>query len=334
MRILLAGVLAVWVGRSYCGQAMAATFTSQPILVDGSPAVNATGINDKGTIIGTFGMAGQASETTGFVLDGSSLSVLGNALPTAINDAGTVAGITSSATGFIWRNGAFVPGITFPVERSVIPSPQGPFLNARGEVAYTLISADGAQIVYAGTPKNPHLQRALSQQFAIVTSIADDGTIAGLEYASIGGQIQPVIFSGKAGLFDIFNPVPTGQISGGYATKGGRVAFSTGTAVLMHTDANGNYATLFAPPQGSDVQVSAINNAGRVAGTYVDGSQTPAVRRVFYTTGSTVATFGPYSTSGILIVAMNNRGAMVISDAPTLDTPPASTLVRCHGTGC
>ena len=306
-------------------QANAATFHSQQILILGSPLVSATGINDAGTIVG-FSSSGQYF---GFVLQGSSLSVLPNAFPSAINRKGAVTGTTSSDTGFLWENGAFVQGVDFSLG-SFNGQPLPPVLNQSDEIGYTY-SNGTMQTAFAGHSANLHALRGLSPQSAIVSSINKGGVIAGYERATIQGQPHEVAFVGKHGLFNMLLSPTAGDVTGGFVNDGGQVAFTDN--VLGYVYSAGVTTSFSLPSPSYNLQIQAINNKGRVVGTYVDTSQNPAVQQVFLFNGSTVSSFGNYGLRDIVHAALNDHGTMVVSDTIN-GQQMASYRVTCSGSGC
>jgi hypothetical protein len=309
-----------------CGaQANAASFHSQQILILGSALVGATGINDAGTIVGISSSGGYF----GFVLQGSTLSVLSSAYPTAINRKGAVTGMTSTDTGFLWENGGFVQGVSFSLG-SFNGQPLPPVLNQSAEIAYTY-SNGTTQTAYAGRSGRFRALKGLSPQSAIVSSINKDGVIAGYERAMIQGQSHEVAFVGKHGLFNMLLPPSNTNVTGGFVNDGGQVAFTDGTQGYVY-DA-GTTTSFSVPAPSYNVQIQAINNKGRIVGTYTDTSQNPPVQHIFLYNGSAVSSFGNYGQADIVRVALNDHGTMVVSDT-TSGQQMASYRVTCSGSGC
>ncbi len=310
---------------AFGAQASAASFHSQQILLLGSPLVSATAINDAGTIVGISSSGGYF----GFVLQGSTLSVLSNAYPSAINRKGAVTGMTSADTGFLWENGAFVQGVNFSLG-SFSGQPIPPVLNERQEIAYTY-SNGSTQTAYAGHSGQFHAIKGVSPQSAIVSSINKGGVIAGYERATIQGQPHNVAFVGKHGLFDMLLPPSNANVTGGFVNDSGQVAFTDGTQGYVY-DA-GTTTSFSVPAPSYNVQIQAINNKGRIVGTYTDTSQNPTVQHVFLYNGSTVSTFGNYGATDIVHAALNDHGTMIVSDTMN-GQQMASYRVTCSGSGC
>jgi hypothetical protein len=308
--------------------AAAVTFQTQQIAIDGSTQVDAEGIDDAGTIIGNVALGGMGA-SVGFVQQGSTLAFLNAARPTMITRNGLVTGFTNDETGFLWRNGAFVQGVSFPLG-NFNGAPLTPAINRRGQAAYSTASGQTLS-VHAGLPGHARLQTGLSDT-AIVLSITDDGTLSGYERVTIQGEPRQAVFVGRNGLFDTLLSPYQGNVTGGYSNNAGQVAFTDGTQGYVY--AQGTTTSFAVPAPSYGVTVTAINNKGRVAGTYTDSSQTPPVQRVFYANGSQVSVVGSYAQSDIVHVALNDLGYLVVSDTRLSADQVASYRLHCTGPGC
>ena len=309
-----------------CGlQAHAATFHSEQILIMGSPLVAASGINDAGTIIG----ATSNGQSVGFVLQGSTLSFIQSGFPSAINRRGVVTGVTNTGTGFLWQNGAIVQAVSFPL--GVFNGAHlTPVLNRHDELAFSS-GTGNMQIANAGHAGHFHALKGLSPQSAIVSSINDSGAIAGYERATIQGQLREVVFVGQHGLFNMLVPQSGQNVIGGFVNDAGQVAYTdTNTGYVYRS---GTTTSFSVPSPSFNVQVQAINNTGRVVGTYTDTSTNPAMQHVFLYNGSTVSSFGSYGATDSVQASLNDHGVMVVSDMVN-NQPFASYRVTCSGTGC
>jgi hypothetical protein len=325
MKALCAGVVGVSLAVSVGAQAQATRFTSQPIAVLGSTAVDAEAINAAGVIVGTVETQGR----TGFVLNGSALSLLPNAYPTSVNTAGAVTGFTGNG-GFLWQKGAFKPGVDFPLafEGNVLPRP---LLNRRGELAYSTFVSNNL-LAYAGTPTKPQLQKHLSETYTLIDSISDDGTLAGVEYATLNGSQMLVVFSGKNGLFDMLI-TPGNSPNSAFVNNAGLMAVGTASQGYTYDPVHSAFTAIPTPSGVYGVTIQALNNAGRAAGIYADNNG-DGMQHVFLFNGQSVSPVAGFPATDKVHVALNDRGVMVISDTPANSATSASFLVRCTGTGC
>ena len=121
----------------------------------------------------------------------------------------------------------------------------------------------------------------------------------------------------------------SGFVSGGFINDAGQVAFADQYAAYVYS--SGVKTTISLPAQQANISVQAINNRGRVVGTYVDTSQ---LQHVFYYNGTTLSTYGAYAPTDVIHLALNDRNVMVLSDRPANATNPASYRVACFGPGC
>ncbi len=320
-----------------CGSALwatssaAAEFRMQQVAILGGTSVNATGINDAGAIIGTF-MYGSQAQPEGFVQQGSSLWLLGTGQPTHINNAGAVVGYGyQTSAGFLWQNGTFAMNVNCPVGGSG-NAVFGPIVSSNGKLVCTG-SSGGTPQVYAGQSAHIHKVRGLSKTLAVANSVNASGVMAGYEYATIQGQGEQVIFVGKGGLFDILPQISNDNFVGGFVNDAGEVAYSNSAQGFI---SGGEHGTInFAPPSPADgLSLSAMNNAGRVVGTYVDTSANPSVQHAFLFNGAVFTPFGTYAAADTVHVALSDHGAMVVSDQSPNGGPSVSYLVKCKGDGC
>jgi hypothetical protein len=327
----LAGIAVASLASAAAG---AATFSSQQIAIMGSTAVAAQTVSDRGVIIGTY--LPPQSQPSGFILQGSSLYVLPSSYPTAINRAGEVVGFGENG-GFLWQNGSFNPAVKFPINTNAETVPDV-LINDRGEIAYTAGAETGQQI-FAGPPTKPHAQKGLSANHAVVSSINNSGVLAGFEQAIVNGNVTPAFFIGKSGLYDIL-PLEQPGVAGtpaAFVNDAGSAAFVENGNVVIY--ANGGMTTLPAPAlKATNVTVTGFNNGGRVVGTYDDGTQMPAIQRIFYYNGSTYFTFGNYPVGNMVHVALNNRNVLAVSNSTNGEGGPGmpigSFLVTCSGKDC
>jgi probable HAF family extracellular repeat protein len=138
-------------------------------------------------------------------------------------------------------------------------------------------------------------------------------------------------FVGKHGFFNMLLS-PNGQsVIGGFVNDAGNVAYTDGVAGYVY---GAGATTSFSVPLPSyNVQIQAINNQGRVVGTYTDTSQNPAMQHIFLYNGSAVSSFGAYAMTDTVHAALNDHGVMVVSDSSN-GQQMALYRVTCSGSGC
>jgi hypothetical protein len=310
-------------------------FGMKPIVIAGSTNVNATAINNKRAIVGTFD-AGSA--TNGFILRGGVLTTLPPtfagcvdpcvAVPTAINAAGAVVGQTffGNSYGFLWRNGAYVGagGFDLGLGGGYVA---GPGLNNKSEEFYNDHSGSGFYTPYFGTP-GAMVPITPPGSFPEITSINNRGAVAGT-FAPFARSI----FVKRNGKFVTILPPGAVASEGGFINDLGAVAGSyQDTASVWHGFVYHarKYARFDMPAPAASITVQAINNKGRVVGVHVGGKN--SVQRVFLYNGNTVSVFGRHAAGDQLHLAMNDAGILLVSDYAA--GVYRSWRVLCGGSGC
>jgi probable HAF family extracellular repeat protein len=319
-----------------CPGARAATFTIRQVEVQGSTAVTAVALNDHGDFVGTVVVGG--GSPIGFEQSGSTFTQIEGlcgigtcqGYPTSINKTGTITGLCFGAEsgGFIWQNGGFVAADFFTTGN---PSNliSGPWVNNRGRVAYNMVSNNSGIQIYAGMPGRAKLQQGigLSTTLSILSGFNNAGVLVGITDLPQSGETA---FAGRDG---IFADLPVFSVNGTpdiVINDHNVVAGSTSNGIWIYTD---NTESTFAMPvQTSGVTVTAINNSGRIVGSFID--QGAGVQRAFFYANGTVLSFGSYPLGDTVHVAINNAGRMLVSDLPQHSNVGTSYLVHCHGTGC
>ena len=309
-----------------------ARFVSQPILAFGVAAVDARAINNAGTIVGAVDF-GSGGNPAGFVLQGSTETEIScgsySCYPTSISRDGTVAGFAGS-TGFVWKDGTVVTH-NLPLGKVFAPGPgalPNILMSSSADVAFTDNTQSGSTS-YAGRPSKPVMQRGLSAKFTTINGMNASGTVSGFEYGTIQGQLVPVIFFGKDGFFNMLVTPIQQQVSGGFINNAGQVAYASQYGAYIY--ANGVTASVTLPSGASQPTVQAINNRGRLVGTYLDTSQ---MQHVFYYNGTSVSTFGAYPAQDSLHLALNDHGVMLVSDRLSSTGMTKSYRVKCGGPAC
>jgi uncharacterized membrane protein len=285
--------------------------------VQGSTQVAVTAINNSGTYVG---FAVFENSQTGFIQSGTTFTAIQGpcdtaayctGYPTDINNKGTVTGVVEGGRtgGFVWKDGAFVSGDFF-----------------------TMTSGEGPYAAYAGEPSAPVQLGGfgLEPNNALVTGINVLGYVVGIGLPQ-GTNGEYLHFVGKKGVFaDLFASTGSGVSYNTLINDKGEVVFSVGDAIIVY--ANNAYTTVNLPSQAVNATVQALNNAGRIVGTYLDS--TTNMQTVFLYNGRTLSNVGSYPGADQLRVAMNARAVMVVNDIANHSGVGVSYLVKCKGPGC
>ncbi len=127
--------------------------------------------------------------------------------------------------------------------------------------------------------------------FPVINSINDRGAAAGTF-----SPFAPSVFLYSGGQYVTIAPPAAISSEGGYVNNSGRVA---GTyqdkqgAWHGFVYRAGKYASFDMPGTVTSITVRAINNKGRVVGTFVGGKS--GLQQIFLYNGSTVSVFGKYA---------------------------------------
>lgn len=171
---------------------------------------------------------------------------------------------------------------------------------------------------------------------AFVTSLNKAGMMAGTEMTMLNGQETPVVFVGQSGFYDMY--VPPSGLPVPYGSKvivndAGNAAYSDRQTIYVISGGTTLPVTLpFS--NASLVEVNGFNKSGRIVGTFMDNTASPAVIRVFYYNGSVISTFGSYDSSDIVTVALNDHNEMLVGDTNQDTQGVTSNYVKCTGSGC
>ena len=318
---------------------LAATYHLQTLVIDGATSVTANAINDHGAIAGDYT---GATATHGFILSRSGIRTLPDLcgmsscvpIPTAITDNGIVAVYASAYGewgGFLWRNGAYAmdSGIVLGSFGCAAPVLA---VNEHGFVGFNACQGSGIQYPYAGNYTAP--TRIPIDYFAAIVSVNRQGDVAGTWYPFVGNTVIPSLFhytpTGK-----LVSVLPAGaqDSAGGFINDQKQIAGTYMDAAgashgFVYQDSN--YSSFDIPGQAAQIIVQAIDNTGRVAGTYLNTAA--GTQGVFIYNGARVNTFGSFAQSDIITVAMNNKGVTVVSDLAS--NIAEAYRVTCTGTGC
>jgi hypothetical protein len=329
-------------------------FGVKPIIINGTSLVFVSAIDNRGDIVGNYvsGSLGYGFLRTrklavasipappGCTAGGQS-SVICLPFPSAINDAGTIAGnwtnyVSKSGTptfqtsAFTWQIGTPSITNTFQENSTEASGPGGqPLMNARGIIAATVTPPGQASwVVDEGPISAPAPVPGLAG--ATLTGINNAGTLVGRMVVSESGTPTNVGFIASNNKIITLNPPGSiavfplaindrGDVAGGYWDSN----------IIAHgfIYRNGKFKYFETPQPTSSLSISQINNSGRVVGFWADGP--------FIYNGSDFTTIkSKYLASGnsenILI---NDAGFMVYTEySNPLET--SSYLILCAGPGC
>jgi len=199
-------------------------FALRQLLIAGSTNVQATAINNRGAIVGTYRTS---NSTAGFILVVVAVTVLPPthhpcldayycaAYLTAINAAGDVAGWSYPGlpVAFLWHDGAYAPDGSFTMGESG-EGPSGPGLNNKGEEFFNFNSGDGLSEPYAGPPATI-AQIEPPGTFPILASLNNYGVLAGSTEAFLHGMNTTLVFVGRNGKYHLLAPPGATSSSGG-----------------------------------------------------------------------------------------------------------------------
>jgi probable HAF family extracellular repeat protein len=339
---------AVWAGvaMAVAGPAAAQTrFPQHPIVVSDNANVDATGINDHGSIVATV-FDGGGTALGGLVVSAGSVTRLpipyaggGVAYPQAIDNENDVLGYAYESEAhvphmFLIKDGAIDPDYnivlvsTFGAEPFLQPNTIG--IAARSIVFYTnVVSLSAPTDPAYGIPPHFHYVPEFNR-FQTAKSINAAGIVAGTAY-NLSEPTQ--VFMGQGTDFTLLTPPGATSVKGGYINAGGQVAGSyldASGAPHGFVYAKGVYTGFDMPATAAAVSVTGINASGRVVGSFVaaDGSG----QHAFIYNGSTTTAFGAFAATDTVSVAVNSVDDMAVAVQSGLTY--RSFAVACQGTGC
>jgi probable HAF family extracellular repeat protein len=328
-------------------QAQETKFTTRQIIIAGDDNVQATSINNPGTIVGTL-YAGITDAPSGIAINGKTVTTLpapggsfGVLYPRAINDNGDILGwargsIEGNADVFLLQGGTYNTAYQATViepggnANAFLPDPMG--LTAKDQVFFNIIvSLSGPIGTQYGRP--PHYRSVPSfGRFTVLQSIDSSGIVAGTAFSFNGVR---TMFMGRGKNFATVLPPGSTNTAGGFLNNKGALAGSYRDSVGWHAFVyqGGNYTSFDMPEAAGTVAVTGINNKGRVVGTYTSVANGNIYG--FLYNGSTVSSFGKYGGTDNVSVTLNDQGAMVVTRQIQSREPKyLSYRVSCSGTGC
>ena len=319
------------------GPASGATthFGFKQITIAGSTNVSAAALNNSSTIAGTFTDAGGPH---GFIKAGANLTILPApiancgcvATPIAINASGDVVGSVYYVDlfGFLWHHGAYVQSASVTLG---IGGGRDPVIgiNKGGQEIFDTYSGSGNYTPFAGTPGN-YTQLMPPGSFPFVDNINVHGVVAGQS-----SPLGPEVFIGSNGTYTELSPPGSVDSTQGFINDRGQVAglYQDSSGVTHGFLYRSGVYKLYDFPHGpSAITIDAINNAGRVTGVYSDTVK--KMKRAFLFNGTTLSVFGQYGVTDDVHVAINDAGAMLLSDFNASSGAASSYRVLCGGDGC
>ncbi len=332
-----------------CSAASAQTnFHIKQIIIAGDVNVNATAINNKGSIVGTL-YAGITDDPSGIEIDGTTVTTLplpqasyGALNPMAINQNGDILGwargsFLGIAQTFLLQGGAYNPAYQQVViepgqyAADFLPDPMG--LTNTDKIFFNTVFglSDPVGTSY-GKPPNFH-HAPDEGRFTVLQSIDEAGTVVGTSFSFSGIH---TMFAGSGKTFVTITPPGSTNTLGGYQNNKGAIAGSYVDASRTYHGfvyQAGNYTSFDMPEAAANIAVTGINNAGRVVGRYAAASNGKI--HAFLYNGNTVSSFGLYNSTDNVAVALNDRGIMVVARQIAGEKPSyESYRVICSGTGC
>jgi probable HAF family extracellular repeat protein len=318
------------------------------ITIQGDDNINATSVNAQGTIVATL-YAGITDAVSGVKIVGKTVTTLpqpdgwAGFNPRVINDKGDILGWARHAgTGQLNGTDMFLlQGTTFntayqypliePGSNIAGDNPLPMDLTNNLKVSFnTLVSLSGPVGTSYGKP--PHLKNVPPlNRFVHVNSINESGTVAGVSYSFSGISS---VYEGVKGAFTTIAPPNASRVAGGWLNKSGALAGSFEDTTGWHgfVYAGGTYTVFDMPVTATSISTTAINNAGRVVGSFVAANGT---QRAFLYNGSMVTAFGRFPETDTITLAIGNGGTILVSDEiPASDPKFLSYKVTCSGVGC
>src|SRR5208337_3958219 len=278
-----AALIAVPAGGRALAGGYAFTTLSDP---SGTFGTVANGINDAGTVVGTYT---DATSNYGFTESGGSyanFNVPGATSTSAqgINAAGTVVGYYGTSTGgvdgFTLSGGAYSYPLsaTFPATPAFAGASGATYglgINATGATVGYFFDAGGNSHGFVSGLSTPIDATSLGAVWTITTGINNAGTSVGYYATCTGPTCTPLGFERTAGgtISGVNDPLGVngtyvtgindlGQITGYYLDASG----NTDGFVLTGTD----YVTIDAPGSFNLTQVNGINDSGAIVGDYLN----------------------------------------------------------------
>ena len=337
-------------------EAASTRFAAHQIVIDGDINVDATALNDSGTIVGTE-FAPITEHPVGFIMKGNAISVLrppydpnGGPYPQAIDKAGNIVGWAGRGTGdypslFYWNAATKKYNASYEIPLNLIyGNAAGHIVNAtglgaKGEVFYNLIyNFSASDIPKFGTPGH-FTQVPLLSRFVRLNSINATGEVAGIAFSSTG---PGSVFMHDTHGYKLLLPPGAQKADGGFINASGAVAGSYGARGVSPLAPGlwhgfvynaGQYTTFDMPEAASSISVTGFSDTGRVVGSYT--SAATQKKHAFLYNGTTVSTFGTYDNAENIFVSVNNHSALLLA-RQFFDQKPnyESYRVTCSGAGC
>jgi probable HAF family extracellular repeat protein len=350
MRHYTGGIFAAFCGlcTAFGAQAASSPIALKRIAIGGNANLQAFAINNHDSIAVTL-YDSSSTALGSVVLRGNTATTLpqpnsafGPPQAQAIDDQGRVLvwarnPNTGVVTMFLYANGAYDPSYDETLEAPLsnnANSPPNPFgFGGANEVFFTyFISFSEPTDGSYGKPS--HIRQVPTQAtFNTIDSMNKSGIVAGTSYGLSG---QGIVFVGAKKDFITLAPPSAKSVIGGYINDSGMVAGTfEDTSGVRHgyVYQSGAYTIFDMPEAASAIAVTAINNNGRVVGTY-EGSA-DGMEHAFLYNGTTVTPFGTWKGYDTPAVAINDKGKMVvrvIKEGKSITYE--SYRATCTGTAC
>jgi uncharacterized membrane protein len=318
-------------------------FHIEPILAEGNIAY-VSGLNNRGEIAG---VVLEPTQGVGFVQQAGQVQTIPHPcqeneqycvpIPTAINQAGLVAGYYSTTGGetygFTWKPGDASLTSTFLInDEGCAPCASTTLvLNNAGVVAFSTPGATGlAAGTYYGLPQSLQLLPG-SGTSLIVNAIDSRGTLAGISSAT---AIERVFkFDSHSGAIYTFHPKAAVTISAVALNRFGTVAGSfldSKTTPHAFVRKDGVTTEFDMPVAATSITVNAINATGRVVGIFNEPGMGP---QGFLYNGSIASVIEPPQGIFSSVMDINDRGTIILSSFENFQLV-SSYRITCHGIGC
>jgi len=261
--------------------------------------------------------------------------------PTAINDAGLVAGYWTNFAGnaayqtslFTWQLGAPALAATYLENTSEAPLlyPQ-PYMNGSGTLAFNSVPPAGdTNVVEEGPIGNPAALAGLDAT-ASVTGINNNGVLVGRMQAVVNGTAQYVGFIADHGTVTTVSPPGSASVVSAVINNRREVAGTyLDSQAITHgfTYHDGKFRNFGPAVYGATLTVTGINNKGRVVG--ISGVDPFLFNGTSFTLINNSKFFKPIGL--FTNVLINDVGFIVYSNFYSYQES-FSYFILCHGPGC
>ncbi len=256
-------------------------------------------------------------------------------IPTGIDNRGTVIGtyfLAEQVDDFAWRHGVYVATFSQSVDsQNVFP----PFIGTGDHISYNTYSGDGVFMAYAGPlsaqsalPRNGNPlvasvnvdDQAAGQFFTFIGTIMTSGVFlsAPVDRSSPRALLPPGATAAFGGWIN-----DAGQVAGSYQ--------DSKNILRGFLYQKGSYSTYDLPAHPDALTTQAIDGTGRVVGTYTEGKTQFAF---IYAVGA-VTKLRSFPAADTVHAGISPAGTYVVISDTNPNGVAHSWLVTCNaGTGC